>query len=210
MAGVANILFDFGNVIIDIDIPGAIDRIAALRSPKVTEETYDREIRALVRKYEVDAISTDLFINGILKYADVKVQARDVITAWNSMLVAIPEYRLTMLETLKHNFGLYMLSNTNYLHIEWVHDHLRTTHHIEDFESRFFDVVYYSHLIKARKPDSEAFEHVIRDAMITPEKTLFIDDNEANIEAASALGFQTLLSPPEKDVAEDLKLLGLY
>jgi len=210
LTGVANILFDFGNVIIDIDIPGAIDRIAAFRSPKVSEETYDRELRKLVRKYEVDAISTDLFINGILKYADVSVQARDVIVAWNSMLVSLPEYRLTMLERLKDRFGLFMLSNTNYLHIEWVHEYLRTTHHIEDFESRFFDVVYYSHLIKARKPDSKAFEYVIEDAMITPEKTLFIDDNEANIETASDLGFQTLLSPSDKDVAEDLKLLGLY
>lgn len=210
MTGVANILFDFGNVIIDIDIPGAIDRIAAFRSPKVSEETYDRELRKLVMKYEVDAISTDLFINGILKYTDHKVQARDVIMAWNSMLVTLPEYRLTMLESLKHEFGLFMLSNTNYLHIEWVHDHLRKTHHVEDFESRYFDVVYYSHLIKARKPDPEAFQYVIRDAMITPGKTLFIDDNEDNIAAASALGFQTLLSPPEKDVAEDLKLLGLY
>jgi len=210
VADVSNILFDFGNIIIDIDIPGAIERIGSLKRNDVSEQDYDSHIRDLVRKYEVDAISTDLFINGILKLSDVKVQARDVIDAWNSMLVGIPAYRLTMLQQLRGKFGLFMLSNTNYMHIEWVHAHLKRDHDIHDFETRYFDEVYYSHLIKARKPDHGSFRLVAREAMITPSKTLFIDDNEENIAAADLLGFQTLLSPPEKDVAEDLKLMGLF
>ena len=151
MPDISNLLFDFGNVIIDIDIPGAIDRLGALKHPEVEDAEYDRQLRQLVRKYEVDAISTDLFINGVLKYAGHNVQALDVIKAWNSMLVDLPAYRLSMLEQLRSRFGLFMLSNTNYMHISWVHDHLRDAHQISDFEDRFFDEVYYSHLIKARK-----------------------------------------------------------
>ena len=210
MQNVANILFDFGNVLIDIDIDGAISRIAQLRSEKIAPEVYEAHVRGLVEKYEVDEISTDLFINGILKHAHHSVQALDVIEAWNSMLIGIPAFRLGMLEQLKQNFGLFMLSNTNELHIAWVHEHLAVAHGIDDFETRLFDEVYYSHKIKARKPDPASFLHVKDDAFITPGRTLFIDDLPENIQAAKSLGFRTMISPPEVEVAEVLKLDGYY
>ena len=210
MPALTNILFDFGNILIDIDIPGAVSRIAELKSVDVDPGRYEIEVRSLVEKYEVGAISTDLFINGIIRLAHHTVQALDVIDAWNSMLLGIPEYRLSMLEQLRHNFGLYMLSNTNELHIAWVHQHLETAHGIVDFESRFFDKVYYSHLINARKPEPDAFAFVRDDAPITPSKTLFIDDMIENIESASRLGFQTMHSPSNVEVAESLKIKGFY
>jgi len=210
MNPVANILFDFGNVIMDIDSPGAFDRIAALRSADLPEETYRSQIVDLAEKFEVDAISKDGFINGILNLATPEAEAKDVIDAWNSMLVGIPRYRLGMLDSLKQNFNLLMLSNTNQLHIAWVHDHLESMHRIDDFERRFFNDVYYSHEIKARKPEADAFRHVIKESFITPEKTLFIDDVQEYLEAAAELGFQTMLSPPEEEIAETLKILGYY
>ena len=210
MAEIANILFDFGNVIIDIDIPGATQRIGSLRNPDIEESKYSDYVHDLVRKYEVNAISTDGFINGVLRYAHNKVQARDVILAWNSMIIGIPEYRLEMLDQLRRNHNLYLLSNTNELHIEQVHHHLQRSHAIEDFESRYFDEVYYSHEIGERKPDDTCFRHVIENALITPRKTLFIDDTKANIEAALEMGFQVLHSPEEEEIAETLKLQGLY
>ena len=105
MNPVANILFDFGNVIIDIDSPGAFDRIAALRSPDIDEETYHKNIIDLAEKLEVDAISTDAFVAGILNLAASGIVEKNVVDAWNSMLVGIPRYRLGMLESLKQNFN---------------------------------------------------------------------------------------------------------
>lgn len=210
MNPIANILFDFGNVIIDIDSLGAFDRIAAFRSPDLDEETYRKNIISLAEKLEVDAISTDAFVEGILNLASSGVVAKNVVDAWNSMLVGIPRYRLGMLESLKQNFNLLMLSNTNQLHIAWAHEHLESIHGINDFESRFFNDVYYSHEIKARKPDPRAFRHVAEQSMITPEKTLFIDDVQEYLDSAAKLGFQTMLSPPEEEIAETLKILGYY
>jgi len=210
MNPVANILFDFGNVIMDIDSPGAFDRIAALRSPDLDEETYRKNIISLAEKLEVDAISSDAFVEGILNDAASGVVAKNVVDAWNSMLVGVPRYRLGMLDSLKQNFNLLMLSNTNQLHIQWAHEHLESIHGIDDFERRFFHDVYYSHEIKARKPEPGAFMHVINESFITPEKTLFIDDIQEHLDAAAELGFQTMLSPPEEEIAETLKILGYY
>ena len=41
---------------------------------------------------------------------------------------------------------------------------------------------------KRGKPDTQSFDHVVEEAMITPEKTLFIDDNEDNIRSAASTG----------------------
>jgi len=210
MNPVANILFDFGNVIIDIDSAGAFDRIAAFRSEEVEEEVYRTKIIDLAERLEVASISSDYFIRGVLSLATPEIKYTDVLDAWNSMLVGIPKYRFGMLDSLRQNFNLLMLSNTNQLHIAWVQEHLESIHGIDDFETRFFHDVYYSHIIKARKPDAGAFHHVIEQSLITPEKTLFIDDVQENLDTAASMGFQVMLSPPEEEIAETLKILGYY
>jgi putative hydrolase of the HAD superfamily len=70
----------------------------------------------------------------------------------------------------------------------------------------FFDKCYYSFQIKAAKPDREAFEAVIRDSGIKPEETLFLDDGQANLDAAKALGFQTYLANQDEDLRKVFNL----
>ncbi len=210
MSKVRSFLFDFGNVIIDIDIPYATDQCLKLKSGDIGEEEFLSELSVLIRKYEVGGITTDLFINRVLRMSHRDVHALDVINAWNSMLVGIPEYRLGMLTRLRQNYGVYMLSNTNELHIAWVDKYLKDVHQVADLESEYFDDIHYSHLIGARKPDRDAFQYVIDHSFISPEHTLFIDDTSENIEAASDMGFQVLLSPPDHEIAEYLKLEGYF
>src|SRR5690348_15760355 len=96
-----NLLFDFGKVIIDIDDVGAIERVKKLLD---NESAFEEALP----KYEIGKISTDTFINKLLSQAKPKVQALDVIQAWNSMLIGIPEHRLDMLKALKPNYNLYL------------------------------------------------------------------------------------------------------
>lgn len=205
MTDVRNFLFDFGNVIIDLDIDGATERIRALMDPDQNGPDVEQSILTAIEKFETGAISREVFLNALLRHARPGTQALDVIRAWNSMLVGIPVYRLGMLEKLKSTYGVYLLSNTNELHLEWVYRHLDRELNIDHFDGRFFDATYYSHLIGHRKPDRSCYTYVIRESMITPEKTLFIDDNPENIEAAAQLGFRTHLSPAGEEIAEVLR-----
>jgi hypothetical protein len=76
------------------------------------------------------------------------------------------------------------------LHATWIDDYMLREHGITDFQSRYFDGVYYSHLIRLRKPDREIYEYVLADAEILPQETLFIDDLEENVKAAREVGIQ--------------------
>jgi putative hydrolase of the HAD superfamily len=210
MQEISNILFDLGNVIIDIDIHGAKERLLALLDHNIDQEKMEKEVETLIHNYEKGIVSTDFFIKGLIRFAQPGVAAQDVRQAWNSMLVDIPRYRLTMLEKLKQDFTILALSNTNPLHIEWVYNHLETRYGILDFEKRFFHEAYYSHIIGYRKPNPSAFQFVIDREMITPGRTLFIDDYGPNIKTANSLGFQTVHLAEDQEVAEVLKLKGYY
>jgi glucose-1-phosphatase len=201
-----NLLFDFGNVLIDIDVPGAIEQLKSL----VKKDNAEQVFQEALLKYETGKISTDIFINTLLSQCGPNVQALDIIEAWNSMLIGIPEYRLEMLTMLRPNYNLYLLSNTNELHIEWITRYLHRRHGIHDFEKRFFDGVYYSHLVKDRKPNPSIFQHVMTDALLTPSLTLFMDDVQENLDAANQLGFGTHLVKEKEDIAEFLKVEGFY
>jgi putative hydrolase of the HAD superfamily len=51
-----------------------------------------------------------------------------------------------------------------------------------------FDNCYYSHKIGFKKPNLDSFEYVLKSAGFKPEETVFIDDSEENVLAASKLG----------------------
>lgn len=196
-----NILFDFGNVLIDIDIPLTFKKLSEL----VREDQRDQaeaEINRLIHQYEKGEISTELFINGILKFCRNEVQAQDVIKAWKAMLIGIPPVRIEWLRSMKEFHRMAILSNTNELHIEGVYNHLAKAHPGIDFEGEFFEGVFYSHRIGLRKPDADCFQYVLNALGWNPSDTVFIDDLEENVEAADKLGMTGIHLLPEMPVEE--------
>jgi putative hydrolase of the HAD superfamily len=210
MQQIANILFDFGNVIIDIDQDGAKERLVALMDHGYNEQELLAHVEQLIKHYETDTITTEAFVSGLARYVKKGVSREQIVDAWNSMLIGIPSYRFGMLLELKSRYTTLLLSNTNALHMEWVYRHLREVHGIDRFEKNYFHGHYYSFLIGKRKPDTDYFRYVIDDALISPDRSLFIDDIEENINSAKALGFQTIHIHTDEEIAEILKLRGLY
>ena len=119
------------------------------------------------------------------------------------MLLGLPAHRLALLTELRQaGYGVYLLSNTNQTHLNWVREYLQREYDCTDFDTRYFDRVYYSHLLHRRKPDVATYTHVLQDAGIRAEDTLFIDDNAANVEGARAAGLQAHHHADGRDVEE--------
>ncbi|MBL7830864.1 MAG: HAD family phosphatase [Saprospiraceae bacterium] len=204
---IRNILFDFGNVLIDIDIP-ATER--AFRTIKgLNEAAFD----ALTNKYnwfnnyECGEMEEESFVNAIQRCYKPVPEGNEIIKAINAMLIGMPYSRMEELTKLRKTYNLYMLSNTNQTHLRWVHQHLKRTHNVVDFEERFFNKVFYSHLIGYRKPSLDAFKYIIKDVAIKPEETLFIDDIVDNTLAAAELGFKVYHHDPNVEIFEVLPIL---
>lgn len=201
---IKNMLFDLGNVIVDIDIEGAHKRLKEMFRPEANQTIIEKAFL----DYECGRISTDLFINALLNQCERKFQAIDIIGAWNSMLIGIPAHRLEMLKQLKLRYKVYLLSNTNALHLEWIHRYLHKEHNEDSFESTFFDYAYYSHLVGDRKPNPSLFKFIREDAYMIPALTLYMDDVQENLDVAQQQGFQTHLVKPGEEIGDYLRKQG--
>lgn len=93
-----------------------------------------------------------------------------------------------MVDELRGNYRTYLLSNTNFPHRVKFKEIYREQFN-ENFEDLFIQC-FYSDEMHLRKPDQEIYREVVKQTRINPEKTLFIDDNEANIAGAKEFGLQ--------------------
>jgi HAD superfamily hydrolase (TIGR01509 family) len=86
------------------------------------------------------------------------------------------------IEELKETYPIALLSNADA-------DFLRkllTQHELE----RLFNVVLISSELGVAKPDREMFKHALNALGVEPKETVFIDDQQKNIDAAEALGIR--------------------
>ena len=187
------LIFDFGDVFINLDKP-AIERSLN----KLGISTITNEMLEIAMNYEKGLISTDVFITSFTKKFPM-ISNKEFTTAWNSIILDFPEHRLTFIEHLASlkKYKLILLSNTNELHIDWVKKHIS----IYDSFKNCFDTFYLSHEINLRKPNADIFNFVLKENKIKAENTLFIDDNSDNIKAAAKLGYHVWnLNPATEDI----------
>lgn len=181
---IKNLIFDFGDVFLDLDKPGAMQNaLDIFQIDALTEEMF-----AVNCLYEQGLISTSEFVNFYCNYFS-HVSKQDLIDIWNYVLKDFPKHKLEFIERLwkENNYKLILLSNTNELHINWVKQNVNF---YDEFRS-YFHKFYLSHEINLRKPDKEIFEFVLRDNQLLANESLFIDDTKENTDAASKLGFHT-------------------
>lgn len=198
--GVTTLLFDLGQVIINLDFNAtetAFKNIfgsdyQSLKEKSTVEEVFDR--------YETGHINEADFLQALQALTTQPIDPSRLIQAWNAMLLDIPLPRLLMLERLRKHFRVMLLSNTNTTHLNHVYCYLDNTYNITAWEDRYFDRAYYSHLMGLRKPHREIYETVLNDHQLRPDQLLFIDDNADNIAGANALGIKTLHHNPEQDI----------
>ncbi|MBT6815994.1 MAG: HAD-IA family hydrolase, partial [Flavobacteriales bacterium] len=114
---------------------------------------------------------------------------KQIIFAWNSMLLDLPKNRTNLLENLKEKYQLFLLSNTNAIHIKELKSRLGKVKYSKFYN--LFNKVYYSHEIGVRKPHSEAFRLVLDENNLKEKEVLFIDDSPQHIEGAKELGIYT-------------------
>jgi glucose-1-phosphatase len=184
--GIRNIIFDLGGVLISLDVQEAINGITALGIRFPYDEQVREKFMGLLRLFEVGRISPSGFRNEMRALTTVAFEDEAFDRVWTSMLVDYSPVTIGFLLELKKKYRLFLLSNTNVLHVPHFREKLtlQTGAKMEDI----FEKVFYSHVLGMRKPDREIYEYVLKDGGLDPEETLFIDDMEENVIAARGLG----------------------
>jgi HAD superfamily hydrolase (TIGR01509 family) len=184
------IVFDLGGVIINLDYHLTTKAFEKLGLEKF-EALYSQAAQSgLFDKFEKGTCSTPYFVNKLLDYLPKGTQANQVVEAWNAMILDFPIENLRLLEQLKKSKRIFLLSNTNEIHIKKVHLHLQQVSSHKTLHP-YFEKTYFSSDIGMRKPDQEIFEFVLKTNNLYPNRTLFIDDTEQHILGAKKVGIQT-------------------
>ncbi len=105
-----------------------------------------------------------------------------------------------LLEKLHQNYKLGLLSNTTVFEaqvpVQWQIDSL-------------FTAQVYSWQLGSLKPARKNFEGVCQELQVELTDSLFIDDGEKNVQAASELGMQAVRFQNMSQLVKDLQTLGI-
>ena len=183
---IKNIVFDLGGVLIDLDFKSAINGLqkAGFTNVKEQLQAFDRE--GIFQKFELGEISADEFRASIRENSNVSLTDEEVDSLWNLMLLEIPREKLELILDLRGKYMVYLLSNTNSIHWDYV---CKNAFNYRGFRvNDYFEETFLSYEMHLAKPDKAIYEKVLQDANLLAEETLFIDDSEANCKAAEEVG----------------------
>lgn len=190
MKNIQNILFDLGGVLLNINYQRTENAFAALGIPNFHEQYHQFFANPLFSALETGQTDEADFFLQLSKQTGVTLTEQQITQAWNAMLLDWRTESIALLPQLAKQYRLFLLSNTNAIH----HNAFQESY-TKQFNQSFdlhFEAAYYSHLIQQRKPHDAAFQYVLNQHQLNAATTLFIDDSLPNIEAAAALGFQTI------------------
>lgn len=189
---IKNIIFDFGDVFINLDKEATYRELYKLGVSEISEAMME-----VYYKYEMGLLTTEEFVDFFHK--EFSIDKQNLIHAWNAILLDFPKHRLEFIKKLAKdkNYRLFLLSNTNDLHISWIQNDWGQALYNE-FKN-CFEQFYLSHEIHMRKPNTNIFEFVLKENQLEATETIFIDDTLENTEAAKVLGIHVWNNDPKNE-----------
>ena len=174
------IIFDFGDIFINLEKEAQVEAFKKLGLNEPKPELI--EMNDLFEKGKVSEIQ---FIESFHKFIP-NASLNDIRDAWNTIIGEFPLYRLEFLQLLSHKYRLFLLTNTDVIHINRFEDNVGVSFFSDFYQC--FEKVYYSYEMGMRKPDAAIYSHIVNKHDLSPKRTLFVDDKKINTDAAASIG----------------------
>ena len=209
LTGIKNIFFDLGGVLLNIDFKRTFDAFEAL-GIKDAHELNDRpEVLGLFMDLERGEIGKVRFLelfremvllplgpgvrrdDGINDDDRSAVTDEQIILAFNALLLDFVPAHVELVRELRSEYRVFLLSNTNVIHAECYNARLKENFGIENLD-HLMEKAFYSHDLGCRKPEREIYLRALELSGVKAEESLFIDDNQENVEAAEEVGMKSI------------------
>ena len=200
---IKNLVFDFGGVLTTIDTSQAIARFRqlGLQDPEQYLNAYKQT--GIFFQLENGDIDASAFIGELGRLCGRSISYDEALHAWMGFIIRVETELMEYLQTLRGDYRLCVLSNTNPFLQGWARSSAFTDcgKSLDDY----FDELYLSYLMCCSKPAGTIYRKMLAQGNMKPEETLFVDDGARNIEAAAALGIKTLKAVNGQDWRSDLE-----
>jgi putative hydrolase of the HAD superfamily len=196
------LLFDLGRVVLDISLDRVIARWAARAGCTPDELTGRFVVDDSFKHHETGKIDDAAFFAHLRQSLGIDISDDQFLEGWNAIFTGEMPGIAPLLANAAKRIPLYAFSNSNPAHVA----HFSTAY--ADVLSHFREI-YLSSSIGLRKPDAEAYDHVVQAIGVPASRILFFDDSAANIEGARARGLGAIHVTSTDDVARALSALGI-
>ena len=181
MSEITSIVFDVGNVLVDVRYGGLLDFFHA-HGLRYDDRAHLVDLLRL-EPYERGEISDEEFLTHVGGLFVDPADPAELRRQWLDVFAAVPEM-MGLAAALQARCEVYLLSNTSPLH--W-------RHVCREFGlERLGHGLLTSYDAGCRKPDAEIYRAAESAFGLTPAATVFIDDIEENAAAARARGWHAI------------------
>lgn len=196
-----NIIFDYGGVILDIDVNNTVDAFQRLLPTKVDNFQFRIESSEVFMDLERGRIGEKDFLHRINSILEANITWEDFEMAWNAMIGVLPVENVEVIERISYSHRIFLLSNTNSIHLRKVNEVVKETIGAGSID-HLFEKAYYSNHMGMRKPDMEIYNYVLKEQGLDPKETIFLDDNPINLEGAAKAGLAVFHIKNERGIKE--------
>ncbi len=184
------IIFDLGAVVLDIDYELTIKAFKNYGIKDFDNVYTQLKQDKLFDDFDRGDITSEQFRDRLRKLTNFNLSDQQIDNAWNALILDFDKQNIDLLNKIKANYFICLLSNTNAIHTPAYNVLLKPFgfSHI----SELFHKTYLSHEIGMRKPEEEIFKHVIKNSKLIPQQTLYIDDTAYYLPVAEKFGINTI------------------
>ena len=196
------LLFDLGRVVLDIDF-ARVMQIWAGHAGCAAEDLAARfVVNDSFKHHETGRIDDAAFFQNLRHSLGIGISDAQFLEGWNSIFAGEMPGIAPLLARAAAKMPLYAFSNTNPPHVA----HFSKTY--ADVLGHFREI-YLSSSIGLRKPEVEAYHHVVSAIGTPASRIVFFDDSADNIAGARAYGLTAVHVRSSDDVAAALAALGI-
>jgi putative hydrolase of the HAD superfamily len=196
------IIFDCGGVIFTCSFDNAFDYWAMVSGKDINEISNKFNFDEIFQEFERGEIDSTVFRKHVLSRLGLRINDENFDKGWNSIYLDLVPGIKQLLQELKQKYRLVALTNTNEIHA-------RKWRNMYASILKYFEKVFSSHEIHARKPEQEAYKTVLNYLQLNPDKVIFLDDNTEYVQAASEMNIASIHVTSFKQMVEDLSKLGV-
>ena len=199
---IAALAFDLGNVLVKVDHLRFCRRLAAVAG-WTPQEVYAAVFQTgLEPCYDTGRISSEEFHRRVQDHFGLDLPFPRFRQMWAEIFDPLEDME-AVAARLARRYHLYLLSNTNELHFQYIQEKYAAL-------LSHFRALTLSYLVGSRKPEPQIFQALIRETGLPPAQILYTDDNEDFVATARSHGLVAWNFTSPRDFKEQLSLTGLW
>ena len=195
------ILFDLGNVLLNFDAKKAAWQFARRCKVPLTKIWLYFFTSPMEKAYTRGKISSRQFYRYACQALKLPVDYETFKTYWNNIFWENAGME-DLLVRLKKRYPLYLISNTNAMHFDYILKNFKMLKH--------FTKTFPSHVVGYRKPEPQIYQKVLKAIRLEPGETLFIDDVKKFVVGAKKAGMNAIRFKNKKQLIREFKKYNIF